>query len=100
MNLKPFNEFPPLVHKAKNGIAVQVLLDVEDFYKRGENHHARHYLTLLGFEQEDRDKLKWCTILSEITNMPGHYVVVGKNNQIVCGLHSDIFYVDLEDICD
>lgn len=29
--------------------------------------------------------------------MRGHYVVVGKNGQIVSGLHSDIFYIDMED---
>jgi hypothetical protein len=29
--------------------------------------------------------------------MPGQYVVVGKNNQIACGLHGDIFYVEEEE---
>jgi hypothetical protein len=29
--------------------------------------------------------------------MPGHYVVIGKNNQIVSGLHGDIFYIEDEE---
>lgn len=94
MKLKPFEEFPPMVHKAQNGIAVRVVLDVEDM----EPQHQKHYYAMLGFT--GKEKWKFCTILSEIANMPGHYVVVGKNNQIAAGLHGDIFYIDLEDICD
>jgi len=91
MKLIPFEDCEQLVEKAHNGIAVRVLLDVSDF----ESHHQKNYLTMLGFT--GREKLKFCTILSEIANMPGHYVVIGKQNQIVSGLHGDIFYIEEEE---
>jgi hypothetical protein len=90
MKLIPFKNCPKLMAKVEQGIAVQVLLDVSDF----ESHYQKSYLAMLGFTGKER--YKFCTILSEIANMPGHYVVIGKQNQIAAGIHSDIFY--LEDV--
>ena len=92
MKLKPFEDIPEFVEKAKNGIAVQVILNVDDF----DAQYQKNYYAMLGFT--GREKMKFCTILSEIANMPGHYVVIGRNNQIVSGLHGDIFYIDFEDL--
>jgi hypothetical protein len=91
MKLLAFETQQELVDAASKGIAVQVILNVDDF----EPHHQKNYLTSLGFT--GKEKYKFCTILSEIHNMPGHYVVVGKHNQVVCGLHSDIFYIEDEE---
>jgi len=91
MKLLPFEEQIELVEAASNGIAVSVFLYVEDY----EEQYQRNYLAMLGFN--GKEKWKICTILSEIKNMPGHYVVVGKNNQIVSGLHGDIFYIEDEE---
>jgi len=95
MKLLPFLDQEDLVEAASKGIAVQVLLDVDDFYKHNEGHHADNYLRMLGFT--GKEKYKFCTILSEIANMPGHYVVIGKQNQIAAGLHGDIFYTEEEE---
>jgi hypothetical protein len=91
MKLLPFESQAELVEAANKGVAVSVILNVEDF----EPHFQRNYLAMLGFHGKEKHKI--CTILSEIANMPGHYVVVGKNNQIACGLHGDIFYVEEEE---
>ena len=90
MKLLPFENQKELVKAASKGIAVSVFLNVDDYEPRDQ----RNYLTMLGFT--GKEKWKSCTILSEIVNMPGHYVVVGRNNQIVCGLHGDIFYIEDE----
>lgn len=94
MKLIPFDDVPAMVEKAKNGIAVQVIVNADDY----EAHFRDNYYRMLGFT--GKEKFKFCTILSEIANMPGHYVVIGNNSQIVPGLHSDIFYIDYEDIED
>ena len=92
MKLVPFSECPEAVEAAKKGIAVSVTLDASDY----EPHHRNNYYMMLGFNGDEH--LKICTILSEIMNMPHHYVVLGKNGNFVPGLHDDIFYVDLEDL--
>lgn len=91
MKLIPFEEQKKLVKAAKKGVAVSVFLNVDDLEPRMQ----RNYYAMLGFN--GNETWKTCTILSEITNMLGHYVVVGKNNQIVCGLHGDIFYIEDEE---
>lgn len=91
MKLLPFLDQDDLVDSASKGIAVRVLLDVSDF----ESHFQKNYLAMLGFT--GREKYKFCTILSELANMPGHYVVIGKQNQIAAGLHGDIFYIEDEE---
>ena len=91
MKLLPFKKQIELVEAASNGIAVSVFLYVEDY----EEHYQKNYLAMLGFDGDEKWKI--CTILSEIKNMPWHYVVIGKNNQIVCGLHGDIFYIEDEE---
>ena len=92
MKLIPFESQPDLVEAVKNGIAVQVILKVDQQYEKS---HRDHYHNCLGFDGSEH--WKFCTILSEIKNMPGHYVVVGSGNKIVSGLHGDIFYIDEED---
>lgn len=91
MKLLPFENQEELVEAASKGIAVSVYLNVDDF----EAQYQKNYLSMLGFT--GREKYKICTILSEIINMPGHYVVIGRDNTMVCGLHGDIFYVEDED---
>jgi hypothetical protein len=91
MKLLPFDDQLELVEAAANGIAVSVFLNVDDY----EAQYQKNYFAMLGFN--GKEKWKTCTILSEIKNMPGHYVAVGKNNQIVCGLHGDIFYIEDEE---
>jgi len=91
----PMDDHTNALKAARHGIPFRVILDVEDFYKHGEDNHADNYLRMLGFKRED--KYKFCTILGELANMQGHYVVVGNNGCIVSGLHGDIFYVDDED---
>lgn len=91
MKLLPFSTQQHLVDAAASGIAVSVYVNADDF----EPQHRNHYYKILGFSGDE--KYKVCTILSEVVNMPGHYVVVGKHGQIVCGLHDDIFYVEDED---
>jgi ribulose bisphosphate carboxylase small subunit len=91
MKLLAFETQQELVDAASKGIAVSEILNVEDF----EAQYQKNYLAMLGFN--GREKYKICTILSEIHNMPGHYVVIGKNNQIVSGLHGDIFYIEDEE---
>lgn len=93
--MKDFQDDPRYVDLAKRGIPFRVILDVEDFYKHNEGHHADNYLNMLGFKRGD--KYKFCMILGELANMKGHYVVVGKTGQIVSGLHGDIFYLDEDD---
>lgn len=91
MKLKPFEDQPDLLDAASKGIAVQVIVNADDY----EDHYRKNYYNMLGFS--GKEKYKYCTILSEIANMPGHYVVVGKQNQIVAGLHGDIFYTEIEE---
>jgi hypothetical protein len=75
----------------RKGIAVSVICDADDY----DAHYRDNYYRMLGFSV--KTKTKTCTILSEVANMPNHYVVVGAGGRMVCGLHSDIFYIDVED---
>lgn len=56
--------------------------------------HVSYYEDLLGVKNFDHFGV---LCLGEITNMPGHYVIVGKNGKVVYGLHSDIFQELSED---
>jgi hypothetical protein len=99
MNLVPFESIPELLEAAANGIAVSVILDTDSYEKQ----YAVNYHTQLGWTQDVKihpDVIKFCTILSEIKNMPGHYVVAGRHGQIVAGLHGDIFMVDKDEFDD
>ena len=77
-----------------------MMLDVSDFVSANESHHADNYLRMLGFvDTNNKPKATnymFCTILGELFNMPGHYVVVG-NNKVISGLHSDIFYIERDE---
>ena len=58
------------------------------------------YYDQLGYKNDPRmkDIPLTATILSEIGNMPGHYVVAAGAGKIICGLHGDFFYVDEDDL--
>lgn len=87
MNLIPFDE-SVYSKDVSYGRAVQV------YFESSED--DEHICELLGFSPKDR-YLKPCVILSEIINMPGHYVVLGKNDKLVSGIHGNVFYVDIEE---
>lgn len=89
--LIPLGEHIHAMSALRKGLAVSVICNADDF----EAHHRDNYYRMLGFSL--KTKVKSCTILSEIANMPHHYVVVGAGGRIVTGLHDDIFYVDEED---
>lgn len=61
-----------------------------------------YYYDILGYTipKEGDNELHIATVLSEIGNMPGHFVVVGAHHKVVTGLHGDMFYVDLEEMED
>jgi len=95
-NLVPFDECEEALAMLESGKAVSVrfVWDGNGPYKD----YVDYYYDILGFTQgEGPDELHIATILSEIGNMPGHYVVVGAKGQIVSGLHGDMFYVDMEE---
>ena len=89
--LVPLGEHKKALRALEKGIAVSVICNADDY----EKHHRDNYYNMLGFTY--KTKTKTCTILSEISNMANHYVVVGAGGNMVCGLHSDIFYVDVDE---
>lgn len=91
--LVSLSEHDRALRALRQGIAVSVICDADDY----DAHHRDNYYRMLGFSPKSKTKI--CTILSELGNMPNHYVVVGAGGRMVCGLHSDIFYVDTEDEC-
>ena len=91
--LVPLDNHEKALRALRQGIAVSVICDADDYDK----HHRDNYYRMLGFSL--KTKTKTCTILSELANMPNHYVVVGAGGRMVCGLHSDIFFIDDEDEC-
>lgn len=91
--LVPLCKHDRALNALRKGISVSVICDADDYDK----HYRDNYYRMLGFSL--KTKTKSCTILSEIGNMPNHFVVVGAGGRIVDGLHSDIFYVDTEDEC-
>lgn len=60
-----------------------VYKDYEDYYKN-----------IFGIKNIEHDHL---LCLGEITNMPGHYIMVGPNRIIQWGFHSDIFVEPSDD---
>lgn len=91
--LVPLCKHDRALNALRKGISVSVICDADDYDK----HYRDNYYRMLGFSL--KTKTKSCTILSEIGNMPNHYVVVGAGGRIVDGLHGDIFYIDTEDEC-
>lgn len=96
MKKVPFEECEAALDCLKNGQAIAVEINLEGF----EKYYRDCYLRQLGYDPELKRKYTpTATVLQEIGNMPGHYVVIG-HNEIVCGLHGDIFYVDPEDFIE
>lgn len=96
MSLIPFEECPEALAILSEGkaLSVQFVWDDNGPYKD----YKDYYYDLLGFTQgEGPDELHCAVILSEIGNMPGHYIVAGAH-KIASGLHGDLFYVDTEDL--
>jgi len=91
-NFVPFEEHEPSMRLLNEGKALSVIMMFDDLE---EPRQKKNYMGMLGFEKESN--VMFCTILSEIGNMLGHYVVVGNHGKMVCGLHGDIFYVEVED---
>lgn len=87
-----FEESKKAMKLLKKGYALSVIMNVDDF----EKFHQKNYKNMLGFGEDYKNTMH-CTILSEIGNMQGHYVVLGRN-EIVPGLHGDIFYIDPDDL--
>lgn len=96
-NLIPFEESEKALAILKEGkaLTVQFIFDDNGPYKD----YKDYYYDILGYEQQGYD-FYIATIIAEIGNMPGHYVVVGGNGKTVSGLHGDLFYVDIEDLED
>lgn len=96
-NLIPFEECAEAMDILNSGKSLTTFFVFDDNgpYKD----YKDYYYDILGYDQgEDEDELHVATILSEIGNMPGHYVVVGARGKTVSGLHGDMFYIDLEDL--
>lgn len=93
--LVPFEESEKALALLAEGkaITVEFVFDDDGPYKD----YKEYYYDLLGYSLDA--ELCLATVLSEIGNMPGHYVVVG-NGKIACGLHGDLFYVDTEELED
>ena len=93
--LIPFEESEEALAILADGkaLAVRFVFDDDGPYKD----YKDYYYDILGYEQGQ--ELYLATILSEIGNMPEHYVVVG-NGKIVSGLHGDLFYIDTEELKD
>jgi len=85
--LIPFEESEKALALLAEGkaITVEFVLDEDGPYKD----YVDYYYDILGYKRGE--KLYLATILSEIGNMPEHYVVVG-NGKIVSGLHGDLFH--------
>lgn len=53
-----------------------------------------YYISLFGGEEDDA-----VLCLGEITNMPEHYIMVGKNGIVRYGLHADLFReLDIDEV--
>ena len=97
-NLIPFEQCPEAMDILNSGKALTVhfVFDDNGPYKG----YKDYYYDLLGFKFDERINPAFylATILCEIGNMPGHYVVLGGGGKVVSGLHGDLFHVDLEDM--
>lgn len=99
MKLVPFEECKEAVAILSSGKALTTFFVFDDDgpYKD----YKDYYYDILGYDQgEGENELHCATIIAEIGNMPGHYVVVGGRGKTVCGLHGDLFHVDTEDLDD
>ena len=95
-NLVPFEECQEALDILSSGkaLSVRFVWDSDGPYKD----YKDYYYDLLGYTQgEGPDELHFAAIISEIGNMPGHYVVAGAH-RIATGLHGDLFYVDLDEL--
>lgn len=97
MNLIPFEECEQAMDMLNAGKALTTLFVFDDDgpYKD----YKDYYYDILGYEQEGHDYYI-ATVITEIGNMPGHYVVVGGNGKTVSGLHGDLFHIDLDELED
>lgn len=98
-NLIPFEESPEAMAILNSGksLTVHFVFDDNGPYKG----YKDYYYELLGYKYDERINPAFylATILSEIGNMPGHYVVLGSG-KIASGLHGDLFHVDVEELED
>ncbi len=99
-NLIPFEESEQAMSMLAEGkaLSVQFVFDDNGPYKG----YKKYYYDLLGFDFDDRINPSFyiATILSEIGNMPKHYVVVGGDGKVTAGLHGDLFYIDVDELED
>lgn len=91
-NLIPLSDVKNITYP----INVQVYIDGYD------NHEKSNYINMLGLKHNKRNindiRFRTFTILGEISNMLGHYVVVNADGKIISGLHSDLFYVEKDSL--
>jgi len=94
--LIPFEESPEAMALLKSGKALTTFFVFDDDgpYKD----YKDYYFDILGYEEDVGFHL--ATIIAEIGNMPGHFVVVGGNGKTISGLHGDLFHVDVEELKD
>lgn len=82
---------------AGKALTVEFVFDDNGPYKD----YKDYYYDLLGYSQDPQNKApRIATILSEIGNMPEHYVVVGQNGKVISGLHGDLFHIDVDELED
>jgi len=98
MSLVPFEQCEEAIAILSSGkaLSVQFVFDEDGPYKG----YKEYYYDILGYDINSASNLFIATILSEIGNMPGHYVVVGANGKTITGLHGDLFQVDTEELED
>lgn len=70
---------------------------VEVYLDGFPDHCKKNYIEMLGLKHKKGNindiTYRSVTIMGEITNMRGHYLVVGQNGKVISGLHSDLFWV-------
>lgn len=95
-NLVPFEESEKAMSLLGEGKALTTFFVFDDNgpYKD----YKDYYYNILGYNQDDEFHI--ATIITEIGNMPGHFVVVGGNGKTISGLHGDLFHVDIEELKD
>jgi len=98
--LIPFEQSPEAMDLLNRGYALTTFFVFDDDgpYKD----YKDYYYDILGYTipKEGDDELVIATVLQEIGNMPGHFVVVGAHHKVVTGLHGDMFHVDVEELED
>jgi len=96
MEFRPISEEKQLLEALSKGVAVTAFLLPENLFGEDSDHTIGYY-QMFDIAPDANIFQKRVTILSEIANMGGHYVVVSSMGKIVSGLHIDIFYVEDEE---